>query len=439
MKPKVLVLLGAGSSIELGLPSIRDISVFLLRTSRQWAEREKHPDFFRKLWGNRLAYVRGWTRVGKEFRSPDYERCLGDMIALWNGLQIPPLGDPIGQWMRRADCFSGVALGWPKSGIGFFVQDQYEAMVRELTRCFRQKCIGFEARRVTSPCWPDYCDLLETLQDSFALGVYNLNHDTAAYAALQNPNPFTGFDADGRFQPAQVHARRKWDFLYHLHGSVHFGIRNDRDDGRTVIWRPDLEWRKDLEDIAYTGHSTEDRLRVPYGSLVTGGWKAEQIQAEPYQTYYSTLTRHAHAADAVLICGYGFGDVHVNSVLANLLQARDASRPPVLVIDYDMGRGDGTPQFTEDGDHRPLSERSDRWALALQRTLRFEKHKLVICDQLCRTAPRVTKLLLKRDQYEVIAAGGGAPEANVAVWFGGMSAAAKRKAEIVDWLKRSTG
>jgi hypothetical protein len=47
---------------------------------------------------------------------------------------------------------------------------------------------------------------------------------------------------------------------------------------------------------------------------------------------HASLVRHVYAADAILIGGYGFGDVHINRALRNRL-AMPGKRPPVMVLD----------------------------------------------------------------------------------------------------------
>jgi len=62
---------------------------------------------------------------------------------------------------------------------------------------------------------------LAALQQEFDIGIITLNYDNIFTQAL--PGLHTGFDSVGKFDPMSVFTRtEQWNFIYHLHGSVHF-------------------------------------------------------------------------------------------------------------------------------------------------------------------------------------------------------------------------
>ena len=70
--------------------------------------------------------------------------------------------------------------------------------------------------RAAQPAFGSYQALFDALRGAFDVGVINLNYDGAALTAM--PGAFTGFNSSGEFDPAGVHERTAWDFVYHLHG-----------------------------------------------------------------------------------------------------------------------------------------------------------------------------------------------------------------------------
>ena len=81
-KKKLLIILGAGSSVELGMPSVGELDRSMRQWAREQADEKKSPDFFGLLWEIRRLYaaeIPADDQRGTEYSQPNYERCLGDM------------------------------------------------------------------------------------------------------------------------------------------------------------------------------------------------------------------------------------------------------------------------------------------------------------------------------------------------------------------------
>lgn len=186
------------------------------------------------------------------------------------------------------------------------------------------------------------------------MGIYNLNYDTAALVACQNA--YVGFGKTGNFEADVVHRRSRWDFVYHLHGSVHYSLRSRT--GGPICWRQDLADTESFFD-SLEGSASDKRSEgksFPRTALIAGGFKLDQLLIEPFHSLHATFVRHLYAADAILIGGYGFGDVHINRALQNRLVVAH-EKPPVMVLDLADALTD------------PMSFRCDLWSHELRSAL----------------------------------------------------------------------
>ena len=440
-KKKLLVILGAGSSVELGMPSVGKLNRLMLLWAARWAKRGNRPDYFGKLWKIHRGHAceipeAGW--LAKEWAAPNYERCLGSLLDLLNAAQPPPWNTPFDQAFCRAIETDGNPVE-QTTDTSRAIESQYACLVTKLAGHFREECRKLKTEPPAS--FNRYSAFFNKLGQEFEVGVYNLNHDTLALNAL--PDLATGFDAKGIFRPALVHQRREWDFLYHLHGSVHFTYRNMADQ----YAKPWIEWSPDLteECIVVVPNCLNnaalrgDRRVILRSTLIAGGSKLEQIQDEPFQTFYSALPRHASEADAILLAGYSFGDEHINSILANRLAQPDQRQLPVLILDYDSRREESSDR--EDTPHekreaareRMLARRQDSWTYALGKAFFLYVGSFIPSDRLVQNPRSPGDGPLKKEQYEIYPASARAPCA-AAVWFGGFGKATERADEIVKWL-----
>lgn len=447
MKKKLLVLLGAGSSVKQGFPSTEALDAEVRKWAKECvAQRAPDPideyavrtgtDFFDLLWCNREAYCANFSEEQKEIyearTKPNYERVLGDLHALMNGVLPKPFGDPLFRCIPKAEVFAALRIapdcgeldGHGSNKVFHAVQGQLQCLSNRLADRIRGNSHGFEISlslgRGEAEFKP-YRQLLQGLQREFDLGVYNLNYDTLALAAL--PGAFVGFDRkSGRFLAGEVLRRPEWDFVYHLHGSIHHWLHAGSHVMEDPDFGPRIRWQDDLTDLggedwvdSYSVTPQSDGKRVLLTSLVAGGWKLDQMQEEPFLTLYSGLPRHVHEADAILIGGYGFGDSHVNSVLRNVLRARRGHRPPVLVLDYDS-------KF------RTTAKRYDAWATAMSGALRVPIRTFRSPRE--RTQEQWTELpdTVPEGEFE------RSLNVPVAIWNQGFTAAAGKLPQIVRWL-----
>jgi hypothetical protein len=414
MKKKLLIILGAGSSMGCGMPSVGELDAHMERWSDDWSYQHGFSNHYRAL---KAAITRYYSGGPRSKPIPNFEKTLGDMIAFSHWVTPAPYGDTL----RQAACggtmppnftFKSAELSDPPAPYAGTVEvmDQRTYLLIELARFFRSLCVKID---VSSESHRKYRALAQGLTDAFDVGVYNLNYDTLALLAW--PKAFTGFNDRGEFDAATLHQRREWGFVYHLRGGVHQSL--DRPfGGERIVWRSDLDNSASFFD-GPEGHPADVRSEgktIPRTTLVAGGFKLDQLLVEPFHSLHAALVRHVYEADSVLIGGYGFGDEHVNRALSNRLGRRVASdRVPIMVLDRAGCRTD------------PMCFRSDDWSHNLIRTLDAPRD---FFREPGHTAAPVPHDLASRGGFEV------SEQHRVAIWHGGFVEAASRVDRVVEWL-----
>lgn len=416
-KRKLLVILGAGSSVSCGMPTVSDISTRMKEWSRAWTEQPIFPKgaagegVFNDLWSFCETYYKRSPRPELRLQL-NFEKILGEMSALAAWVTPSPFGTALRSALRDGEP-SG-AFTWPKgypdSDAPFFyrqlVLQQLGDLLDNLARYMRDRC---KALNPATEAFLRYHELVARLREEFDVGIYNLNYDTLATRAW--PEAFTGF-SDGKFDPRAVALRREWGFVYHLHGSVHYSLAGPFK--REYVWRSDL--RSEFIDCGMAlPHAGSDFRPILPTTLVAGGFKLDQLLSDPAQSFYAALIRHVHEADAVLIAGYGFGDMHVNRALQNRynLTPTDAdARPPAILIERTL------PELG------PTGYRSDLWTWEMTQALntsfpQSETHR----GGVPYISDLVTRQVLEADDYR-----------RIAIWHGGFTEALDCIDVVINWL-----
>jgi hypothetical protein len=331
-----LIVLGAGSSCPCGLPSVRQLDEKLKEWSPKYTNLPTYPEgsvgegIFNNLWRLQEKYAARDPRPQLGLHI-NFERVLGEMISLAAWVTPSPFGNSFRDAVRDGQPVNDIGLPLGQEGPyaeRIFVVEQLAFLLKRLAVHMRGICANFDA---SSTEFAAFKSILDALKEKFDLGIYNLNYDDLAVRAW--PEAFTGFTAE-KFAPREVGSRSQWGFIYHLHGSVHYSFATEPPFTNSVEWKPDLtgdfEDSKPLEVNMASGF-----VPIVPTTLIAGGYKLDQMLWDPAQTFYSSLVRHIHEADAVLLIGYGFGDAHVNRALQNrfrLSPHHPSGRPPVAVI-----------------------------------------------------------------------------------------------------------
>jgi SIR2-like domain len=168
--------------------------------------------------------------------------------------------------------------------------------------------------QLENPRMADYYAGLKQLQQvlQFPLKVFSLNYDLCV-EGLADPgfHVETGFAAIGestwewkRFDETNPEAEPPEIYLYKIHGSIN--------------WKRDE--RSNLICVHHSGNIGPEQMQVIFGR----DFKLEA--ADPYLFYAFEFRRCSLEAKAIVSVGYGFGDEHINKMLAQAVRINGPKR-----------------------------------------------------------------------------------------------------------------
>lgn len=407
-KKKLMVVVGAGASIELGMPSVTDVD----RLFSEWAkegyilanDEEKTLYCYIKDKVN-LHYARNPKRGLR--KETNFEELLYVILQL-----AAALGDD--NYNLSINAFFGLknlpeikTFTGNKFVDGNDLRQLCSSLVDKLTTEFRERCKTSKETRPQE--FSDFEGFINQLNDDFDVAFITLNYDNLITQAC--PSLFTGFNKNtGSFDASSIYDRSDWGLIYHLHGSVHFDMQGEALDLHAIKWNMDLNSRFSGNSSGRNSQETIEGISMPTSVIVAGYGKTNQIQRVPFRTYYSKVDEISAKADAYLFMGYGFNDRHLNNSLHSIRDGE--TRKPVVVLDW------------ASDDQNPMQFRHDEWSHNLCRTVRVNAHEMA--TRVYRHAAPDIKDLKEREDFEV-SCNSNYP---LSIWYGGFIQACKNYDKI---------
>jgi len=405
MKKKLLIVVGAGASIDFGLPSVADVEAILndLASKKFPLFHEPSKGFYQYVKKVIQDYFDSNPKEGLK-KDVNFEEVLFQLYSLSahkNDVNYELASNALFSSIKLPDVNF---LGKCKQGVEILHQLS-SASVDSIVEEFIKRCALATSRK--APEIEKLGNFFDGLREDHELGFVTLNYDNIISQA--SPGLFTGFDCNDTFNHSTVLKRTEWEFLYHLHGSIHFAMN----DELTSTSAHKIGW----ESSPACGHSVQSSGRnfqysseggaFPTSTIVAGLGKTQQILRQPFRTYYSQLDGIIDQADGFLFLGYGFNDSHLNSAFAEV----QVFPRPVVIIDYANDEQDC------------LQHRSDMWSHNLSKTLRLNLRKMGEEGQ--DAAPSILDLK-QRDIFEV----SNDADRPCAIYYNGMKKACNRAIEI---------
>ena len=173
----------------------------------------------------------------------------------------------------------------------------------------------------------DFAEWISRADRKYAVEVFTTNYDYFFELGMEEKNIpyYDGFS--GSYKPFfysesvdDLCFLPKQTKLWKLHGSLGWHIDIDVDKNIEKVWRKD----SDCEDI------------LIYPSTL----KYADSKKQPYIALMDRLTNFLKQPDTILIiCGYSFGDLHINERILTALKSNTSAH--VYVLNYDIIRKDG--------------------------------------------------------------------------------------------------
>jgi hypothetical protein len=177
------------------------------------------------------------------------------------------------------------------------------------------------------------------------LTVVTLNYDTLIEQSIgldgrhQGLVPVVG-EGVWRLDPMVLHGQAVDHQLLHLHGGIQFGAREYGSEANRFCYEDslhDLYWHPSPASAQRTmwGKSSPrsgSGRWLEGGPIVTGLHKADKLLVEPLASYYVEMANQLRRCERLIVLGYGFGDPHVNALLARMTRVHGATRR-VAVVD----------------------------------------------------------------------------------------------------------
>ena len=408
MKKKLLITVGAGASIDFGLPSVKDVDALFDACAGRLFPLASDPT------SNLYRYCReaiesyyGTASKPALRKWENFEEVLYQI-----NLLVPFHSDPIRKHGANALLASKLLPevlafdGKPSIVDGNMLRHMGSSLIDALVDCFIDACAGLVANKATEIA--ELREFLATLSEDFDIGIVTLNYDNVFTQAC--PELYTGFDlVSGIFEPLSVLRRDDWNFIYHLHGSIHFSMTGYGHDMHGITWATTPAKGHDVHSSGRNDQDSMEGVAYPTSTIVAGYGKMQQILRQPFRTYYAQVNRLVHEADSLLFLGYGFGDLHLNAAFSD---ASDRYRP-VVVVDWAQD------------DQDPLPFRNDSWSYQLFKTLPSNAGRMSKPGH--RAAASIDEL--KADN-EVEASND--PDYPLAVWYNGLLSACQHSNKIVN-------
>jgi hypothetical protein len=202
---KLLIILGAGSSIPIGMPSVGDLNASMFDWSDTWSPAPGLDNYYRVIWAAVERYYAASHDSIKPW--PNFEKVLGEMVGLAHWMTPSPLGNAMRQLIAPDGSPIGMHFQEGPYAATVGLDDQLTHLLIQLAKYMRELCKGSAVGR--RPDFINYKTLFDRLRERFDVGVFNLNYDNAALTAV--PGAFTGFASTVDLMPCRCMGARIGD------------------------------------------------------------------------------------------------------------------------------------------------------------------------------------------------------------------------------------
>lgn len=312
---KLLIIIGAGASLDFGMPSVRQIDELFEKWAKENFPLLDDPNKSLYTWvkENLHAYAsqNSQNRIDAIVNFESLLYTIQSLSAISNDIYWKHCNYKLNPFIELKEFPKIRSFRTEKVADGNDFHFLQSFLVDKLLDHMRKKCqtlVKDKTKEIKK-----LRKFLTSLKNEFEIGFINLNYDNVILTAL--PDLKTGFNNQtGKFDRDSLH-NPSWNFCYHIHGSVHFDMKGgDRVEMHKILWNKDLTSQFSQNSSGRSSNYTSEGLQHLNSSIIAGLDKTNQLLREPFGPYYMKLDQLVHESDSVLFIGYGFSDLHLNSV-----------------------------------------------------------------------------------------------------------------------------
>ena len=330
IKPRLTVILGAGSAINIGFPSTEEIT-------SQIEELLNEKDLLAE---NLKSHFQSFFGEKRKINFEDYLFYLEELYSYFKG-----------EKNYRNHIASLVSLNRDFEKTSDFYRESIDLCIKKIKGLIDKAMISFREKERKDYQW--HLDFWKELNRRFSLDIISLNYDNifeampdisfnSGYSKIFFENSVYSFDAK-EFLAFDKESQE--NRIIRLHGSINFApMRNyatslnpefarnfDRLETNEQL---NLFWFNDLK-LASREPIIHFQNNLMLSPIISSYNKTEKLHKFPFSIYYSLLPKIFSESPNMLIIGYGFNqnDTHLNNFLSQLpLYHKDKER--FYIIDY---------------------------------------------------------------------------------------------------------
>nr|WP_312379229.1 SIR2 family protein [Delftia acidovorans] len=314
---RALILLGAGASVELGIPATSALTntIDAAVLEDKWCAHTRGSQAYSDVRETLVRYYGSQDEA-------HFERVYHVLHQLAQ-LQERPTACPE---------FRPILAPFVQK-IGTHAEQALHAAGQTMLRTIYARC-SQACSAVSQEQMEPMAAFFAALERDYIPRVYTTNYDDFVWQATHQ-RYYTGFtrEHDGHRSFDAPGFWRHWDrpSLFHLHGSIHLGYANDHDIG-DLAWFDDRERAQTHAGFDGSGLLQMDGSQIERSAIITGLDKLPRLQPAPYAFYYSAFNRDVIEADLIIVIGSGMADLHLNSHLKMARRARP--EVPLLYVGF---------------------------------------------------------------------------------------------------------
>lgn len=410
MKKKLLITVGAGASLEFGMPSVSCVDTLFDSYASEYFSLANGSK------GNLYSHIRDTINdyYGKNPKTAlacqaNFEETLYNILQMSASLSDESYRNPLNALFSANPLPKINYFGRETREVdGYLLKSLASILTDSLVAEFIYRCNLLPSNKNHE--MSIFKQFLDALSEEFDIGIITLNYDNIFTQA--KPDLITGFDSSsGLFRPDSVIKSSQWGFIYHLHGSVHFDMSGNARDMHEITWRDQPVACNGSQSSGRSSIDSMESISYLNSPIIAGYGKSNQILRTPFLTYFCQIERLVSEADSFLFLGYGFNDLHLNAMFHSI---RDRNRP-VTIIDW------------ADDNQDSLHHRHDNWTYNLFKTIPANAYCMSYANSV--SAADISELKLTKS-FEV----SNDPHYPLAVWYDGMLSACKNADKVISTL-----